>query len=235
MLDIALAYCCRTVRLLAVTVVLTPLVHTGRPGLRQADADADGVGGGADRGACWGTVAGDGTRRGDAAGAGAAATMRVRTERRVVIAVDLTKVVCIENIISDVDAGDTCFGTARGGYSGARSGRGTAAGGRASRGGWSGAGTGRGAAACGRASRGFTVFSRGRRSPAEGQRRSRAEIHNQHFENSHTQASPILRSKHSYVIKACQTRGRFAYVSLRSVSDVSRSNSDMTCYDIFCA
>ena len=187
MLDIALAYCCRTIRLLAVTVVLTPLVHTGHPGLRQADADADGVGCGADRGACWGTVAGDGTRRGDAAGAGAAATMRGRTERRVVIAVDLTKVVCIESIISDVDAGDTCFGTARGGYSGARSGRGAAAGGRASRGGWSGVGTGRGAAAGGRASRGgwsgagtgrgtaaggrasrgSTVFSRGRRSRTE--------------------------------------------------------------------
>ena len=113
MLEIAAAYCCRTIRLLAVTVVLTPLVHTGHPGLRQADADTDGVGGGADRGACWGTVAGDGTRRGDAssagtrrgdascagtrrgdaAGAGAAATMSGRTERRVVIAVDLTKVV----------------------------------------------------------------------------------------------------------------------------------------------
>ena len=103
MFDIALAFLGRTIRLFAVTVVLTPLVHTGHPGLQQSHTDAGGVGGGADRGACWGPDAGGGAVRGDvssagklrgaAASAGAATASICRTLRPWVVTVELTPVV----------------------------------------------------------------------------------------------------------------------------------------------
>ena len=216
MLGITSAYSGRTVRLFVVTVVLTPFVHTGHAGLQHSDADAGGVGGRADRGACWGTVVGDGAARGDGSGAGTrhgaaaldgtAAALVGRTVRHYVVTAELTQVVH-SNLSFPRSGGDTFLASraARGGYFAAGTGRGAAAGDRASRAGTgrgayagdgaSRAGTGRGAAAAGDgASRGSTVLSGGRRSRTE-----KNTTQQNLKKHDHRQASPILWPNHAYL------------------------------------